>query len=107
VICHLTKDGAFMRLKVERGFGYQPAAQRRVRRKRAARSAACSSMRRSARSVAWPTRSRAARVEQRTDLDKLVLDIETNGTIDAEEAVRRAAEILVDQLGCSSTSGPA
>ena len=40
----------------------------------------------------------AARVEQRTDLDKLVLDIETNGTIDAEEAVRTAADILTDQL---------
>ena len=40
----------------------------------------------------------AARVEQRTDLDKLVLDIETNGTIDAEEAIRTAADILKDQL---------
>jgi len=40
----------------------------------------------------------AARVEQRTDLDKLVIDIETNGAIDPEEAVRYAARILVDQL---------
>lgn len=40
----------------------------------------------------------AARVEQRTDLDKLVLDIETNGTIDSEEAIRTAASILTDQL---------
>ena len=39
-----------------------------------------------------------ARVEQRTDLDKLILDIETNGTIDPEEAVRRAATILHDQV---------
>jgi DNA-directed RNA polymerase subunit alpha len=39
-----------------------------------------------------------ARVEQRTDLDKLVMEIETNGTIDAEEAVRRAAKILHDQI---------
>jgi DNA-directed RNA polymerase subunit alpha len=54
-------------------------------------------MRRSARCVAWPT-VESARVEQRTDLDKLVLDIETNGTIDAEEAVRTAADILQDQL---------
>jgi DNA-directed RNA polymerase subunit alpha len=37
-------------------------------------------------------------VEQRTDLDKLVLDIETNGAIDPEEAVRRAANILQDQI---------
>ena len=40
----------------------------------------------------------AARVEQRTDLDKLVLDIETNGTIDPEEAIRRAATILQQQV---------
>ena len=39
-----------------------------------------------------------ARVEQRTDLDKLVMEIETNGTIDAEEAVRRAAKILYEQV---------
>jgi len=46
----------------------------------------------------------AARVEQRTDLDKLVLDIETNGTIDAEDAIRTAADILTDQLSCLATS---
>ena len=40
----------------------------------------------------------AARVEQRTDLDKLIVDVETNGAIDPEEAVRYAARILVDQL---------
>jgi DNA-directed RNA polymerase subunit alpha len=40
----------------------------------------------------------AARVEQRTDLDKLVIDIESNGTIDPEECIRRAATILQQQL---------
>jgi DNA-directed RNA polymerase subunit alpha len=40
----------------------------------------------------------SARVEQRTDLDKLVLDLETNGTLDPEEAIRRAATILQQQL---------
>ena len=40
----------------------------------------------------------AARVEQRTDLDKLVIDMETNGTLDPEEAIRRAATILAEQL---------
>ena len=39
-----------------------------------------------------------ARVEQRTDLDKLIIEIETNGTVDAEEAIRRAATILQDHL---------
>ena len=40
----------------------------------------------------------SARVEQRTDLDRLVIDIETNGVVEPEEAVRTAARILVDQL---------
>lgn len=40
----------------------------------------------------------SARVEQRTDLDKLIVDLETNGTIPPEEAIRRAATILYDQL---------
>merc|ERR1712188_41548 len=48
------------------------------------------------RRVAYAVES--ARVEQRTDLDKLVIDLETNGTIDPEEAIRRAATILQQQL---------
>ena len=37
-------------------------------------------------------------MEQRTDLDRLVLDIDTNGSVDPEQAVRSAAQILIDQL---------
>ncbi|MGP1955106.1 MAG: DNA-directed RNA polymerase subunit alpha, partial [Arsenophonus sp. NC-QC1-MAG3] len=40
----------------------------------------------------------ATRVEQRTDLDKLIIEMETNGTIGPEEAIRRAATILAEQL---------
>ena len=40
----------------------------------------------------------SARVEQRTDLDKLVMTIETNGAIDPEEAMRQSARLLVEQL---------
>ncbi|MGN7724466.1 DNA-directed RNA polymerase subunit alpha [Luteimonas sp. 22616] len=99
VICHLTKDASInMRLKIERGFGYQSAASRRRPDEetraigRLMLDASFSPVRRVAYEV------EAARVEQRTDLDKLVIDIETNGTIDAEEAVRTAADILTDQL---------
>jgi len=99
VIAHLTKDAALnMRIKVERGYGYQPATSRRNPDEetrtigRLVLDASFSPIRRVAYSV------EAARVEQRTDLDKLILDIETNGTIDAEEAVRTAAEVLSDQL---------
>ncbi len=99
VICHLTKQASLsMRLRVARGIGYQPASARR-RPDEEARpigrlhlDATFSPIRR----VAFEVDS--ARVEQRTDLDKLILDVETNGTIDAEEAVRKAADILADQL---------
>src|SRR5699024_12622589 len=40
----------------------------------------------------------SARVEQRTNLDKLIIDLETNGTLDPEEAIRRSATILQYQL---------
>ena len=99
VICHLTKDIALnMRLKVARGVGYQPATARRLPDEEARPigrlqlDASFCPVRR----VAYNVES--ARLEQRTDLDKLVLDVETNGAIDAEEAVRKAAEILQDQI---------
>ncbi len=99
VICTLTKDTALnMRLKVERGFGYQPAAARRRpdEETRAIGRLMLDASFCPVRRVAYAVE--AARVEQRTDLDKLVLDIETNGTIDAEDAIRTAADILTDQL---------
>jgi DNA-directed RNA polymerase subunit alpha len=99
IICHLTKDIALnMRLKIVRGVGYQPATARRLPEEesrpigRLQLDASFCPVRRVAYEVD------AARVEQRTDLDKLVLDVETNGTIDAEDAVRKAAEIVQDQL---------
>lgn len=99
VLCHLTKDIALnMRLKVVRGVGYQPATARRLPDEEARPigrlqlDASFCPVRR----VAYNVDS--ARLEQRTDLDKLVLDVETNGAIDAEEAVRKAAEILQDQI---------
>ncbi|MCK9468352.1 MAG: DNA-directed RNA polymerase subunit alpha [Porticoccaceae bacterium] len=87
-----------MRLKVQRGRGYQPADSRfsdddETRSiGRLHLDASFSPVMR----VAYVVDS--ARVEQRTDLDKLILDIETNGTIDPEEAIRRAATILQQQL---------
>ncbi|MDZ4811009.1 MAG: DNA-directed RNA polymerase subunit alpha [Pseudomonadota bacterium] len=99
VICTLTKDTQInMRLRIAKGVGYQPVASRRRPDDesrpigRLQLDASFSPIRR----VAYEVES--ARVEQRTDLDKLVLDIETNGTVDPEDAVRRAADILADQL---------
>ena len=39
-----------------------------------------------------------ARVENRTDLDRLIIDVETDGTLEAEDAIKHASTILSDQL---------
>lgn len=87
-----------MKLTVARGRGYQPADARRNDEEetraigRLQLDASFSPVKRLAYSV------ESARVEQRTDLDKLILDLETDGTLDPEEAIRRSATILQQQL---------
>lgn len=86
-----------MKLKVAKGRGYEPADARETEEEtrglgKLQLDATYSPVRR----VSYVVES--ARVEQRTDLDKLVIDLETNGTIDPEEAIRRAATILQQQL---------
>ncbi|QIQ20317.1 DNA-directed RNA polymerase subunit alpha [Zophobihabitans entericus] len=100
VICHLTDANASisMRIRVQRGRGYVPASARSQSEDedrpigRLLVDACFSPVERIAYTV------EAARVEQRTDLDKLVIDMETNGTIDPEESIRRASTILAEQL---------
>ncbi|MEW5943295.1 MAG: DNA-directed RNA polymerase subunit alpha [Pseudomonadota bacterium] len=98
VIAHLTKGGKLnMQIKVEGGRGYQPVTSRRVsEEERIIGAIMVDASFSPVRRVAYAVES--ARVEQRTDLDKLVMDIETNGVVDPEEAIRYAARILVDQL---------
>ena len=98
VIAHLTAGGKLdMEIKVEQGRGYVSAISRQVPGEtrsvgHIALDASFSPVSR----VSYAVES--ARVEQRTDLDKLVMDIETNGAIDPEEAIRYAARILVEQF---------
>ena len=99
VIANLTKSGELnMKLKIARGRGYRPAILRLAEEGserpigRLQLDASFSPVRR----VAYTVES--ARVEQRTDLDKLVVELETNGTVDPEQAIRSAATILQDQL---------
>ena len=99
VIANLTKAGELvMTLKVEKGRGYRPAGQRLAFEEasrpigRLLLDASFSPIRKVTYTV------EAARVEQRTDLDKLVMEIETNGSIPPEEAIRQSARILVEQL---------
>lgn len=99
VIAHLSDKGELdMILRVRRGRGYEPAATRDSAAGEdrpighLQLDASFSPVLRVAYSV------EAARVEQRTDLDRLVMDVYTNGTIDPEDAIRRAATILQSQL---------
>ena len=99
LICTITGDTELrVRLKVRKGRGYEAADTRQSDDDetrgigRLQLDASYSPVRR----VAYVVE--AARVEQRTDLDKLVIDLETDGTIDPEEAIRRAATILQQQI---------
>jgi DNA-directed RNA polymerase subunit alpha len=99
VIAHLAAGGKLdMQIRVEQGRGYIAATSRKMAGEEGRTvgaimlDASFSPVRR----VSYAVES--ARVEQRTDLDKLVMDIETNGAIEPEEAVRYAARVLVEQL---------
>lgn len=99
VIARLAAGGKIdMQIKVERGCGYIAATSRKMvgEEGRSVGSIMLDASFSPVRRVSYAVES--ARVEQRTDLDKLVMDIETNGSIDPEEAVRYAARILVEQL---------
>jgi DNA-directed RNA polymerase subunit alpha len=99
VIAHIAPGGKLdMQIRVETGRGYVPANARPASKEntggigRILVDASFSPVRR----VSYQVES--ARVEQRTDLDKLVIDIETNGAVDPEESIRHAARLLVEQL---------
>lgn len=98
-IANLTEAGNLnMTLKIAKGRGYQPVAQRQTvdTGDRQIGSLQLDATFSPVSKVTYDVER--ARVEQRTDLDKLVIDLETNGTIDPEEAIRRAATILQEQL---------
>ena len=99
VIATLSHGGKLdMQIKIEKGRGYVPGNVRRYGDEptksigRIILDASFSPVKR----VSYIVES--ARVEQRTDLDKLVMEIETNGAVSAEDAVRASAKILVEQL---------
>ena len=99
VIAHLSKGGKLdMQIKVEKGRGYVPGSVRRHADEpnksigRIILDASFSPVKRVSYTV------ETARVEQRTGLDKLVIEMEPNAAITAEDAVRASAKILVEQL---------
>ena len=99
VIATLNERGSLkLRAMVGRGRGYEPADIRAgdEETNRVIGSLLLDATYSPVQRVAYKVDS--ARVEQRTDLDKLIIDLETNGTIDPEEAIRRAATILQQQV---------
>jgi DNA-directed RNA polymerase subunit alpha len=99
VIANLNGNGELnMRLTVRKGRGYSPADSRTSDddETRSVGKLVLDASYTPVIRVSYSVEN--ARVEQRTDLDKLVIDLETNGTIDPEEAIRRAATILQHQL---------
>ena len=99
VICNLSSGSEIsMKLRINKGIGYQPSNTRGNSDEadtvigRLQLDASYSPVIK----VSYAVES--ARVEQRTNLDKLIIDLETNGTIDPEEAIKHAATILSDQL---------
>lgn len=104
MIAHLSGGRLEMQVKIEKGRGYQPGDVRAFRDDyskaaigRIIMDASFSPILRVAYQV------QAARVAQRTDLDKLEMTIETNGAIGPEDALREAVRILQDQLAVFGT----
>lgn len=98
VIAHLAGGDLDMQIKIEKGRGYVSGNVRAFADDHSKKighillDASFSPIRKVSYSV------ESARVEQRTDLDKVVMHIETNGVITPEEAVRQSAAILIEQL---------
>ncbi len=99
IICNLSRGSEIsMKLRINKGIGYQPSNTRNNSDEsdtiigRLQLDASYSPVIK----VSYAVEN--ARVEQRTNLDKLIIDLETNGTIDPEEAIKHAATILSDQL---------
>jgi DNA-directed RNA polymerase subunit alpha len=99
LLANLTKIGHLnIMLKVRLGRGYQPVS---VRYQEGDNDSTIGVLKLDAsfspiKRVAYSVES--ARVEQRTDLDRLIIEVQTNGTIEPETAIRQAAAILQSQL---------
>lgn len=96
VIAHLSEGATLsMSLTVNKGIGYEPSAQDPEG------GSSIGSLKLDAsfspvQTVSYEVQN--ARVEQRTDLDKLIIDVVTDGTLEAEDAIKQAATVLHYQL---------
>jgi len=98
IICNLDKKASIsMRMKIEKGVGYDPSTNRMsTEESRPIGQLVLDASFCPVKRVAYTVEN--ARLHQKTNLDKLILDIDTDGSITAEDAVRTAARILVEQM---------
>ena len=98
VIANLTQAGELnIKITVKSGRGYEPANQRKSQSETGLVGALQVDATFSPiTKVAYQVER--TRVDQRTNLDKLIIELETNGTVDPEETIKLAATILHDQL---------
>ena len=101
LIANITSDAGVlsMKLKIRSGRGYQPASVRKelaFEENREVGSLLLDALFSPVKRVTYEVEN--ARVDQRTDLDKLIIELETNGSMDPEEAIRYSATILQQQL---------
>ncbi|HHJ40022.1 MAG: DNA-directed RNA polymerase subunit alpha [Methylothermaceae bacteria B42] len=98
VIANLSEVGELnMTLKIEKGRGYQPATTRQgLEEDHTIGTLRLDASFSPIRKVTY--RVESTRVDQRTDLDRLIIELETNGTVDPEDCIKQAATILRDHL---------
>lgn len=96
VIANLTGGSLAITFKVEKGRGYSPSNTRNTDEERTIGQLYLDASFSPVDMVTYNVES--ARVENRTDLDRLILDVGTDGTLDAEDAIKFASTILSDQL---------
>lgn len=99
VIANLTQAGVLnMKIRVRRGRGYEPVSVRKINSEQSLVVGALQLDASYSPIVKVAYQVESTRVEQRTDLDRLVVELETNGTVDPEETIKMAATILHEQL---------
>lgn len=104
VICNLTEKNAELEMKiwVERGLGYIPVEEKKDEKSEIG-AIQIDAVYTPIQKVGLSREN--VRVGERTDYDKLILDIETDGTITVNEAIEQAAKTLVEQFECVAGLG--
>ncbi|MDR1720607.1 MAG: DNA-directed RNA polymerase subunit alpha [Dysgonamonadaceae bacterium] len=93
VICHLDKSAAFrIEMKIDKGRGYVPSEENRTEND-GVNQIAIDSIFTPIKNVKYSIEN--YRVEQKTDYEKLVIEITTDGSIHPKEALKEAARILI------------